>query len=693
MGRHAKADLTARAVLAKSRSQGVATGFFPGASKGAGPAKVPLLSSGWIVPCHQPSGMLRIHLILGMKPVIPLLAAAVLACHASALGQSPQPALRFTTRPVPGAPATLSLAAPPGGYTIQSAKEVTGPWTDRHNLTVGSEGTADCLLEGPPEPRWFARGRQDAVSDEVVFQTGGSAFEPMVTCAGGLDPAVLWDWHGGVADTDYPVAAIDFGSSAVRTQRLRLFAANHLTSINLGFDGADGGETTPLVHRAGQSVRAVSFVQPLTHLQWWGSSYNPDLASLDFAGFSSLQAIECFHCSNLQQVVASDLPALTRACFESCDLQALDLSGNPNLEDLRGAENAFPGIVVGRGTGPKVWHWCTRDNPQLTQRFADVMGNFTALRELYIWNDNQDGTLAVGSHELTDVQAYNNHLTGASLSNQPLMWNCLLADNALTSISLDGCTALRHLNLSRNQLGSAALDSVLAVLDTDAVALETADLTENAQPPSAAGMVHYANLSSRGVAIMVDLPETNDGRLEVAGGAGAITFVTTSQDPHMEIRVNVANPGHLIWHWGDGTVSTAARIAHHNFGSPGEHTNYVEVDPLGCVTYFGAQQGLTNQGIARVTGASHFPNLDFLYLYQESLTELSIAGCAHLRQLHFANNPVSAAVCDQWFLDLDAAVAGPVTDADFFYPAAARTATSDAARASLIAKGFNMWPY
>jgi hypothetical protein len=149
----------------------------------------------------------------------------------------------------------------------------------------------------------------------------------------------------------------------------------------------------------------------------------------------------------------------------------------------------------------------------------------------------------------------------------------------------------------------------------------------------------------------------------------------------------------VIWHWGDGTVSTGGRVVHHDFGSAGEHTNYVEVDPPASVTYFGAQRDRTNQGIKRVLGANHFPNLDFLFLYQESVVELSIAGCAHLRQLHFAANPVSPAVCDQWFLDLDAAVTGPVTDADFFYPSAARTPASDAAHASLVAKGFIMWPF
>jgi hypothetical protein len=106
-----------------------------------------------------------------------------------------------------------------------------------------------------------------------------------------------------------------------------------------------------------------------------------------------------------------------------------------------------------------------------------------------------------------------------------------------------------YLNLRNNQLGAAALNSILATLDTDAPLLVTADLTGNAGTPTATGLIHYTNLVARGAGVLVDLPETNDGRLEVAGGANAITFVTTSQDPHMEIRIN-SPTATVIWHWG-----------------------------------------------------------------------------------------------------------------------------------------------
>ncbi len=68
-------------------------------------------------------------------------------------------------------------------------------------------------------------------------------------------------------------------------------------------------------------------------------------------------------------------------------------------------------------------------------------------------------------------------------------------------------------------------------------------------------------------------------------------------------------------------------------------------------------------------------------------------GRAHAQWMRDTGRMVPVAVCDQWFTDLDAAVAGPVTGADFYYPAASRSSASDAAWASLVAKGYSMHPF
>ena len=591
----------------------------------------------------------------------------------------------------------FTLQAWPGDYRIRSATNLVGAWRTECEVPVDRSGLCYAAVPRAGRPALFLRAQGRTPSDGTgclaQFVTLGDAFSADVRCTGAEPQAFEWLWSDGTVGTSRPVAAITFGSATERTQGLRIKPTTAIESINLGFDAADGGGSTPLEHRPAQHVAAVRFPYPLTSLRWWASSYNPITNTLDFSGFTRLEAIECYLCSPLRQVVVTNLPALKRVCFEDCDLRELDLSGNPALGDVRGALNAFTNIVTGRGTGPAVWHWCTRDNPQLTQCFQEVQTNFFSLQEYYIWNDNQSGVLAPVSKVLADLQAFNNQFTSADLSDKPALRNINLSNNALTNLVLEGSAAVINLDAHSNRLPTEVLDTLLTVLDASAPDLQTVDLSQNAGCPSAEGIAHADSLAARGVSVQIDRPDNNDGRLEVPGGTSAITFVTDSQHPHMEIRAEAESATNIVWHWGDGTVSVGARLAQHDFGSAALHTNYVEVLPVGSVTYFGAQQNWTRQGIRAVLGCANVPSLRFLYLYQESVADLSVAGCSQLVQLHLADNPVSIAVCDQWFMDLDAAVPGPVTDADFFYPASQRSAASDAAWASLVSKGYRMHPF
>ncbi len=598
-----------------------------------------------------------------------------------------------------GRNATPVLQAWPGDYIIQSTTNLLGgEWADETPVAVsaqGSCGTTVALREDEPLClRACGRTPSDGVGCAVQLVTQGSAFEPAVYCDDGAPATFRWIWSDGSEVTNRPEAAKDFGAAGERVHGLLVEPAEALTGINLGFDGADGGDSTPLPHRPSQNVCAVRFPYPLTGLRWWASSYNPITNTLDFSGCTNLQGIECFNCAPLRHVVVTNLPSLQRVCFEDCDLQELDLSGNPQLGDVRGALNSYASIAVGGGTGPHIWHWCTRDNPQLTQSFRDIMTNFYALRELFIWNDNQHGPFGTGSTNLVDVQVFNNYFTSAEFTGQPALVRCNIAWNSLTNLVVADCPALQELDASANQLPSAVLDEVLADLDASAPALRTVNLSNNAEPPSAAGYQHGSNLVGRGVVVTLDWPpNTNYFSGGEAGGTNAITFVTTNQFSHMEIQTGAGTPVSILWHWADGSTSSNTLTAGHDFQANGCFTNYVEVIPPTCVTYFGAQQGYTRQGIRGVFGAANFPSLNYLFLYQESLKDLAIAGCRNLVQLHLADNPVSRAVCDQWFLDLDAAVTGTVTGADFYYPSASRSSASDAAWSNLAAKGYLMHPF
>jgi hypothetical protein len=208
-------------------------------------------------------------------------------------------------------------------------------------------------------------------------------------------------------------------------------------------------------------------------------------------------------------VAVAKLPSLKRLCFESCDLQELDLSGNPNLADIRAALNSFSEIKMGGGTGPKIWHWCIRDNPQLTQNFQDVLTNFYALQELWVWNANQSGALTFVSTNLTDVEIYNNYYTSADFSGQSNLQFLWAENNYFTNLVLTGCSGLLELRAQNNLLDTPVLDALLTVLDTSAPDLQLVNLMNNAGLPSSVGYSHYASLTNRGVNVYVDFPDPN----------------------------------------------------------------------------------------------------------------------------------------------------------------------------------------
>jgi hypothetical protein len=338
------------------------------------------------------------------------------------------------------------------------------------------------------------------------FQTLGKTFSPAVYCDAGTPQTFLWTWSDGSTSSTFPIVTKTFNSAAARYQYLTVSPARVLTQINLGWDGSDGGWTNIYVKRSQQNVGAVYFPAPLTNLQYWASSYNPIGNTLDFTGFTALQNVECWHCTNLQHVVVANLPALRRVCVEGCNLQELDLSGDPNLEDVRGALNSYTSVTLGKGTGPKIWHWCFRDNPQLIQDFMSIMTNFYSLREPWFWDANQAGALKFVSTNLTDVEVYLNSYTSADFTGQSNMSVCLVYDNSLTNLVITGCTALQTFDAHANQLPSAVLDSVLAELDASATNLASADLSQNAQFPSYIGYAHYANLVNRGALVTLDWP-------------------------------------------------------------------------------------------------------------------------------------------------------------------------------------------
>jgi hypothetical protein len=257
------------------------------------------------------------------------------------------------------------------------------------------------------------------------------------------------------------------------------------------------------------AVYGLELVAP--YLEQWCSSYN-DLTSLDFSNFVKLDTIECYLSSNLSSVNLTNTPALRRACFEDCNLASLDLSQSPNLEDIRGALNAYRSIQFGT-TGANAWHICVRDNPQISNPtlFANT-SQFPNIAELLIWNDNQSGTLDIPSTHpslpislIGDDNQYSMLDFSGAFKNRAAAGIVSFQNNRLTQVNIAGCAQITELYLNNNLLGASQLDALLETLDslgrsrdnTPSEVSLTVDLRQN-DNPSATGYTHASALAQKG---------------------------------------------------------------------------------------------------------------------------------------------------------------------------------------------------
>lgn len=352
---------------------------------------------------------------------------------------------------------------------------------------------------------------------EIVFTTQGSSFEPLIEVDDGA--TVRWTWADGTTSAEAN-ASVDYGGPGARKNGLLVTPWSALRTIDIGYDGGDGGTLSYETYlKADQHVSAVDNLDlARDSLVIWCSSYN-NIPLLDFSGFGKLETVECYYSNSLYLVNLDGTPALKRACFEDCDLISLDLTGCPNLEDLRGAVNDYPTIVFGPSY-PNLWHICVRDNGSaLTDRdiFATTAA-FPAIRELYIWNDNQSGALRVpatgeGRVEIAaDGNGYASADFTGALADETETGVVYLRGNRLASVTIAGCDQICSLDLADNELPQGQVDSVLAALygfgrptADDAGIAFAVDLsgTGNAAP-GADGLAHAASLTARGWTVTVN---------------------------------------------------------------------------------------------------------------------------------------------------------------------------------------------
>lgn len=531
----------------------------------------------------------------------------------------------------------------------------------------------------------------------ISFTTEGSTFSPVIGVEG--NPIVLWTWADGTTGSSLTPTK-DYGSTASRVNTLQVTPWSALKSINIGYDAGDGGsyEITMVPDQHVSLVEGLDNVAP--YLEVWCSSYN-QIPSLDFSNFINLHTIECFLSSSLVSVNLSNTTALRRACFEDCNLQSLDLSQSPALEDLRGAMNAYSTINFGT-IGSHVWHICVRDNPQITNTgiFQD-MTQFPEIAELFIWNDNQSGSLRIpstSSENVVSILCDGNHYTSIDLSGSLLIEDNVgvveFRNNNLTHINILGCGQINALQLENNALSEDEVDSLLATLDylgrNRELTPEWASLIVNVNgnaAPSQKGYSHAVNLAAKGWTIVTSAWTLEPGAPAETGEA-RIDFVTSGNTTSM--RCDFSGTPAATWHWSDGTTSTGVSgqdVSKTGLGE-GTHSHYLIISNGAALSRFGATSGGGNGNLVSISDFTNSPYLRIIYVYAESLfTFLGRTNTTRVKEYHLMSTGLSPASMDQIFTD---AVASNVYNG-IMYCNNTGTSASDTDRATLTERGWSLY--
>ncbi len=291
--------------------------------------------------------------------------------------------------------------------------------------------------------------------DEIIFQTEGSSFNPLISLKG--EATVQWTFaDGGTSNSLNPVK--NYGSAGTRTNRLSVNPWSALKMINIGYDAGDGGSgNIPFV--ADQQVSKIQNLDLVKdYLEIWCSSYNL-IDTLVFDDFILLDTVECYLSRSTKHVSLKNTPGLTRLCLEDNDLDSLDLSGCTGLKDLRGAVNDYSTIQFSEST-EELWHICVRDNPQINNdSLFSHLEKFPNLTELFIWNTNQEGDFYARNcfvNSWVTVMADGNHYTTLDLSGGIIKGDggswISFNNNDLVSVNIEGFSEIYHLELKNNNL-------------------------------------------------------------------------------------------------------------------------------------------------------------------------------------------------------------------------------------------------
>jgi hypothetical protein len=379
----------------------------------------------------------------------------------------------------------------------------------------------------------------------VRFATTGATFTPVVELAGGSGASVSW-W---CEETDETLTGLtpSFAFDGAATRHVQLTAAGggglaDIRTVNLGYlhtDDAGRYSLSDAYDKAAEAVSGIEYVNELTGLVRFLAANGNLAGSLDFTGCADLEHVECFS-ADVEAVTLTGCTSLIRLCVENCDMSTIDL--NPvagSLYEFRAAAQQGGALALTALTSDMahVYHFC------VVNQTVTGMPSATRLQvveEWWFWNTVQSGALTAAVSGMTNLAAYTNGYTSADVSGSFVggSWKTLdLHSCALTSVTLTGCTGLTSIYLAGNSLAEAAVDAVLAEVESwDTTGSWTLDLSDSAVP-STAGFADVALLEGRGWTVTVEIAWADYfARADCTG------------------LVNVGN-GWTAWNGGDGDLS------------------------------------------------------------------------------------------------------------------------------------------
>lgn len=346
----------------------------------------------------------------------------------------------------------------------------------------------------------------------VRITTTGATFSPSVELVTGSKATVSWAVEGGVTATGLN-PTISFGSAATRLVRMSVRdggadALDEVTTFNLGFNHLDDGgkyNMGALYDKEGQHVTRVENISRLKGLVRFAAAHTALAGSLDFTGCSRLKYIECMQ-SDVQSVDLTGCSSLIRIVLEKTNVTALDL--NPvaaTLRDLRGAVQQGGELTLAPLNAPlaALYHFCVREQIVINHPTA---ARLPVIEERWDWETRQSGALQSSSSAIRSLLTSGNQYATADLTGQfpaGRSGELNVSHGTLTALVLAGCSGLQTIDARDNHLSQAAVDVVLAEVDSWATVGGALSIQANAVP-SGTGLSHATALTGRGWTVITD---------------------------------------------------------------------------------------------------------------------------------------------------------------------------------------------